>query len=149
MDLSKINQKKFLIPLLMLSVLVLAAAALNFSSVSTGSLLDSVTQKNSSNGDQIVKVEKTVAAANQGSHTFYYVYLKNGSRIMYDYYQSNHPLCPEQPEKCGEDSKDPGWNEINQKVNSNSFKLKEETGKKVYKPVEPKCLDTKISITNC
>lgn len=136
-----------------LAIYVLVSAAVIASNVSSnvsiGNPQDSVNEENNSNNAQIEKVERTVAAANQGSHTFYYVYLENGSKITYDYYKSNPPLCPEQPEKCGEDSKDPGWNEVDQIVNSDSFTEKEDSSGKVFSPTGSVCLENRSSVIEC
>jgi len=148
-DFSKISQKKLLFLVLLVSVSPAVIASNVSSNLSTGSPQDSVNEEDSSNNAQIEKVEKTVAAGNQGSHTFYYVYLENGSKITYDYYKSNHPLCPAQPEKCGEDSKDPGWNEVDQIVNSDSFREKEDSSGKVFRPIESICLQNRSSMVEC
>jgi hypothetical protein len=106
-------------------------------------------QENSAPENSIVKVEKDLGAGNMGTHTFYHVHLKNGSEINYDYYRSHHPLCPENPEKCGEDSKDSGWDEVNQTVNSEAFRRTEsETGME-FVPQESICMESRTSYVSC
>jgi len=100
-------------------------------------------------GNNVVKIEKDLGAGNLGTHTFYYVHLENGSRFTYDYYQSNHPLCPENPDKCGEGSKDSGWDEINRTVHSELFTETENPGGRVFWPVNSVCLDSRTSIVSC
>jgi hypothetical protein len=100
-------------------------------------------------GHQVKKVEKVVGAGNLGTHTFYHLYLENGSRITFDFYEPHHPRCPERPEKCGEESKDPGWDEINQTVNSEAFEKSESTGETVFTPIEDVCLESDNSLGEC
>lgn len=60
-------------------------------------------------GNAVVSVEEKFREGNFGTNHIFEVSLENGSTASYGNYTSHHPLCPEHPEKCGEDSVDPGW----------------------------------------
>lgn len=102
--------------------------------------LDTIDQPN-----KVDRIEKQTGGGNLGSHTFYHVYLENGSKITYDKYESGHPLCPEVPEKCGEDSQDPGFASVKNLIESSQFKKKDS----IFKPQEEICMDSRLVFTEC
>jgi len=99
-----------------------------------------------SSGNAVVSVEQEIRAMNLGTNNVFEVYLENGSTVSYEKYTSHHPLCPEQPEKCGEDSVDPGWGEVQETVNSSDFREVEED---VFRPSRDICMVSRTSFEAC
>jgi hypothetical protein len=150
----KYKDKKFSKPILILTVLLVLGAS---TIIMIYSLQEPEPQPHESNpieddpllSQKVVSIEKQETSSNTGSHTFYHVNLKGGKQITYDNYKSNHPLCPENPEKCGEDSKEPGWSQVDTLLQKNSFR-KEETGtRQKFIPKNNICMKSKTSYTPC
>ena len=103
-------------------------------------------ESGSSSGQTVVSVEKEVRAGNLGSSTVLDVDLENGSTFSYERYESHHPLCPEQPDKCGEDSQDPGYSEVKNLIESGDF-IEEESN--LYRPEKDICMVSRTSFEAC
>jgi hypothetical protein len=58
-------------------------------------------------------------------------------------------LCPEQPEKCGENSKDPGWDKIYSMIKGENFEKTSKAPRATYKPKKPACIKSKTSYFQC
>ncbi|MBC5792431.1 MAG: hypothetical protein H8Z69_00165 [Nanohaloarchaea archaeon] len=98
---------------------------------------------------EVQRIHETTGAGNTGTLTAYKVELDNGSELRYEKYESYHPLCPEQPEKCGEDSKDPAFDEVENLTESSSFSEEKPNSGKIYVSEESFCLESKISYIKC
>lgn len=100
----------------------------------------------SSQGNAVVSVEEKIRSGNLGTTSIYEVKLRNGSRFSYSKYRSHHPLCPDQPEKCGEDSKDRGWDEVDDMIPGDEFN---QSGETTYRAVEDVCMVSRTSFEAC
>lgn len=96
--------------------------------------------------NSVVSIEKDTRASNLGTSYVFNVNLQNGSKVTYEKYESHHPLCPEQPEKCGEDSRDHGWYAVQKTVEGTNFREVEEG---LFKPANEVCMKSKTSFEAC
>jgi len=97
-------------------------------------------------GKAVVSVDEKFEGGNFGTNHIFDVRLENGSTVSFENYTAHHPLCPEHPEKCGEDSVDPGWDEVQKTVNSSDFREVEEHD---FRPSKDICMVSRTSFEAC
>jgi hypothetical protein len=100
--------------------------------------------------NSVEKIEEKLEAGNFGTRSKIKVFLENGSTFEYESYDSHHPLCENDNKYCGEDSKEIGYDEAHELLNSKNFSVDKDTAyPRVYFAESTVCMKSNTSYIPC